>query len=276
MAASLSIGEFSRLTHLSVKTLRYYHDIGLMLPASVDPATGYRRYTTGQIDTALLIRRLRDIDMPLAELRSVLDTADDNTRAAAIVGYLDRMERRLVDAQHAVRSLRDLVLDGTRAITIEYRTTIATPSIARIAVVQRDDITPWCAETYPLLYGALGLAQAAPIGPGGALYDADFFEAGEGQVVAFVPLSAEAQAVPAGLDRFEVPAATLAVATHVGPFEELDRTYGLLGRSVIDRSLATTGSIREYYLMSPGDTDDPAQFRTEVCWPIHHQPGEEP
>jgi DNA-binding transcriptional MerR regulator len=46
---TLTIGDFSRATHLSVKMLRHYHDIGLLEPAGVDPYTGYRRYGTAQI-----------------------------------------------------------------------------------------------------------------------------------------------------------------------------------------------------------------------------------
>jgi DNA-binding transcriptional MerR regulator len=49
MAATLSIGDFSRATNLSVKTLRYYHRVGLLAPAGVDPHTSYRRYTVDQI-----------------------------------------------------------------------------------------------------------------------------------------------------------------------------------------------------------------------------------
>ena len=55
----MSIGEFSRLTHLSVRTLRRYHDAGLLEPGTVDSATGYRYYGADQIPTAQVIHRLR-------------------------------------------------------------------------------------------------------------------------------------------------------------------------------------------------------------------------
>ena len=73
MPASLTIGDFSRATHLSVKTLRHYHHIGLLEPADVDPDTGYRRYATDQIPTAQVIRRFRDLDMPLDQIHAVLE-----------------------------------------------------------------------------------------------------------------------------------------------------------------------------------------------------------
>jgi hypothetical protein len=65
MPASLAIGDFAKATHLTVKTLRHYHETGVLEPAEVDPQTGYRRYRTEQIATAQIIRRFRDLEMPL-------------------------------------------------------------------------------------------------------------------------------------------------------------------------------------------------------------------
>jgi DNA-binding transcriptional MerR regulator len=48
MAAGLTVGDFSRATHLSVKTLRHYHQVGLLQPATVNPGTGYRYYSARQ------------------------------------------------------------------------------------------------------------------------------------------------------------------------------------------------------------------------------------
>ena len=76
MSSSLAIGDFSRATHLNIKTLRHYHRIGLLEPADVDPGTGHRRYTTDQIATAQVIRRFRSLDMPLEEIQSVIAAPD--------------------------------------------------------------------------------------------------------------------------------------------------------------------------------------------------------
>jgi len=72
MDVRLTIGEFSKMTYLSVKALRHYHDVGLLTPDMVDPATGYRRYASSQVTTAQAIRRFRDLDMPLDDVRRVL------------------------------------------------------------------------------------------------------------------------------------------------------------------------------------------------------------
>jgi MerR family regulatory protein len=65
----LGIGAFSRRSRLSPKALRLYDRIGLLTPASVDEANGYRRYREAQLATARLIALLRRLDMPLAARR---------------------------------------------------------------------------------------------------------------------------------------------------------------------------------------------------------------
>lgn len=54
--------------------MRYYHRVGLLEPDDVDPRTGYRRYTTDQIPVAQVIRRFRDLDMPVKQVQTILAT----------------------------------------------------------------------------------------------------------------------------------------------------------------------------------------------------------
>src|SRR3954464_12760488 len=81
----LPIGEFSRMTYLTVKALRHYHDVGLLEPAAVDPTTGHRLHTPSQGPLAQAIRRFRDLDMPLDEVRAVVSAEDPVDRSEAIV-----------------------------------------------------------------------------------------------------------------------------------------------------------------------------------------------
>jgi DNA-binding transcriptional MerR regulator len=67
--ALLTIGDFSRATSLTIKTLRHYHDTGLLQAAEIGTHTGYRRYLTSQIPQALMIKRFRELRMPLKEIR---------------------------------------------------------------------------------------------------------------------------------------------------------------------------------------------------------------
>ena len=109
MQVRLSIGDFARMTHLSVKALRHYHDQGLLVPADIDRWTGYRYYAPSQVATAQVIRRFRDMGMPLGDLKSVLKAPDVSSRNQAIVTHLQRMERQLEQTQSTVASLRALL-----------------------------------------------------------------------------------------------------------------------------------------------------------------------
>jgi DNA-binding transcriptional MerR regulator len=102
----LAIGDFSRLTHLSVRTLRRYHDAGLLEPATVDDATGYRYYSADQIPTAQVIHRLRELDVPLPDVQRILRSPDPRARAGLVADHLRRLEADLDRTRAAVASLR--------------------------------------------------------------------------------------------------------------------------------------------------------------------------
>jgi DNA-binding transcriptional MerR regulator len=87
----LTIGYFSRATLLTIKTLRHYHDTGLLEAAEVDRHTGYRRYLTSQIPQAQMIKRFRELQMPLNEIRQLLASPDGSTRNTIIATHLRRL-----------------------------------------------------------------------------------------------------------------------------------------------------------------------------------------
>jgi len=83
VSGSLTIGEFARLTHLTVKALRHYHDVGLLEPARIDGSSGYRRYDSTQVAAAQLVKRLRELDMPLPDVKAVLAAPDAVSRGSS-------------------------------------------------------------------------------------------------------------------------------------------------------------------------------------------------
>ena len=261
----LTVGELSRLTHLPVKTLHHYHEVGVLVPADVDPATGYRRYAPSQVATAHLVRRLRDVRMPLDEVRALLATDDPAVRESGIAAHLDRLQRELTETATAVASLRAL-LTGVDGPAVTVRDVAAQPAVALTGSVTRDDIAGWSAAAYPRIFAAIGRAGAVPAGPGGALYDERWFADGAGEVTAYVPVAGAVAA--AGTEVVTLPPARLAVALHEGPFEDLDLTYGRLGRYVLDAGLVLAGPVRETYLVSPAETRDATALRTEIGWPV--------
>ena len=263
----LTIGAFSRMTHLSVKALRHYDDVGLLRPAHVDASSGYRRYATSQVPIAQVIRRFRDLDMPLEEIRSVLSASDVAARDRAIVAHLQRMQETLERTRATVASLQAL-LDGNRpTVPVEYRSVPAARAVAIRAVVDWDDTEPWLDAALAELDRAVDATPGARAGPDAALYSAEFFESHTGAVTAFVPVTGEI-GTGGRVEAVEIPAADVAVLVHRGPFGDLDQAYGALGTIVTERMLAADGPIREHYLVTAGEADDPAAWRTEVCWPI--------
>ena len=276
MPVRLPIGDFAKMTHLSVKALRHYHDVGVLEPAQVDPWSGYRFYEPDQIPVAQVIRRFRELGMPLEEVKAVLQAPDVGSRNDVIVAHLARMESQLAQTQAVVASLRSLLERPAPVVAVEYRSAGRARAVAVRDVVTEAEIQDWWVAAFTELYGVLSAAGIAPAGPGGALYASELFELEKGEVVAFVPVPGDAAGGLAGAGRaavIDVPAAELAVALHQGPFAELDRTYGALGTYVAERELGIEGPIREYYLVAPWDTGDESAHRTEVGWPIFQTAG---
>ena len=87
MSETLTIGDFSVITHLSIKTLRYYYQVGLLEPAEVDSHTGYRSYRVEQLPTAQIIQRFRDLGIPIDEVKAVLAALDLDTCNALMAAH---------------------------------------------------------------------------------------------------------------------------------------------------------------------------------------------
>src|SRR3954454_7728566 len=102
MSTRVTIGDFSRASYLSVKTLRHYHEVGLLEPSEVDAHNGYRYYSQDQIQTAQVIRRLRGLQMPVADVKAVLAATDSEARNRLIVDHLNRLEDELAQTAAAV------------------------------------------------------------------------------------------------------------------------------------------------------------------------------
>lgn len=273
MAILVTIGEFSRMTHLSVKALRHYHDVGVLVPADVDPDTGYRLYAASQVPAAQLIRRFRDLEMPLDEVRAVLEASDVQARNATVAAHLERMEHRLQQTSATVASLR-LLLQGTGVPTppsVEYRSVRPLLTAAVRGVVPFGACDAWLATAFAELERVLEAGQVSATGSSGALYHREFFELDRGEVVAFLPIAGPLT-LAGRVELCELPAADLAVSMHRGAFADIDQTYGALGSFVAARALGGDGPIREHYLVTETDTADVSMHRTEVCWPITHRP----
>ena len=109
----ISIGRFGRLCGLSVHTLRHYDDVGLLTPARVDAATGYRYYLPDQLERARHIRSLRWTDLSVEDTRTVLD---DPARADAVLAaHRDRLERERARLSASLGDTQRFADDGLPA-----------------------------------------------------------------------------------------------------------------------------------------------------------------
>jgi effector-binding domain-containing protein len=219
-------------------------------------------YAPEQVPVAQAIRRFRDLDMPLEDIRQVLEAGDTASRNAAIVAHLERMQEQLARTQLTVASLQALLAATPASGVVDVRPVPAMWVLSIAERVAQDDCAAWLDVALAELHDAAPAAGLRVTGPDGALYDDDFFFEGAGVVTAHLPVDAHDGATTAGTGRTQLlhlAATDVAVMAHDGPFDELDRTYGALGTWVTTEGIAAPGPIRETYF-----SDDKA----EVAWPV--------
>ena len=121
------IGRFSRLTGLTIKALRHYDEVGLLRPAAVDAATGYRLYAPAQAHRAEAIRRLRRLELPLDEVAVLLEADDPARVRRALVDHQRRTAWRSAQLNAVLQELQPLIdgketLMGTRSEALDAET----------------------------------------------------------------------------------------------------------------------------------------------------------
>ncbi|GAA1296287.1 MerR family transcriptional regulator [Pseudonocardia xinjiangensis] len=108
------IGQMSRESGLTVSALRFYDGAGVLVPARVDPSTGYRSYSPEQVAVARLVAMLRRVGMPLAGIRRVLAGRRDPAVVDVLLAeHLHHLEQGLADARRELSSVRSLLAAHT-------------------------------------------------------------------------------------------------------------------------------------------------------------------
>lgn len=261
----MSIGDFSRATRLSAKALRYYHRVGLLEPAVVDPVTGYRFYDTEQLGDAQLIRHFRSLEMPVELVAQVLRTHQPDERDSLISGHLLHMERRLTQTRDAVVALRDLLATARPPTVVVRRAVEATPALVIRGTIEVVDLGEWFTDARAELGEIAAMPALSVAGPLGGLWSTELILDESGDVALFLPLGPSMQAASIGRARFEIlPPVVLAVATHSGPDATVAQIYAELGEHVARYEIGADGPARETYLAgTPG-----GRGVTEIGWPI--------
>jgi DNA-binding transcriptional MerR regulator len=247
----MPIGEFARLARLTVKAVRHYDAEGLLVPASVDPHSGYRYYRAEQVRAATTIALLRGLDVPLPVVRQVLAAPDDATVAVVLGEQRERLAAELVRREQALRTLDALRRAPER---VPYA----------VAIAERAPVR---------LRGRTGRVRADVLdGDTGTLCRAvlrELADAGRAPLVAVFPLDLVDEfdviaGVPAAGGDTELPGGPWAATLHVGPYPHLPLAYTALLKHVREHGHRPVGPVTETYLTDPS-TAEPEELVTRVA-----------
>jgi DNA-binding transcriptional MerR regulator/effector-binding domain-containing protein len=269
-----SIGEFARHGRVSVRMLRHYDVIGLLRPASVDPASGYRFYKASQLAELNRIIALKDLGFTLQQVQGILD---EQVSPAELRGML-KLRRAEIHAQIEAETSR-LGRVEARLLSIEEDGCVPADGVVvkRLAPLrvgeltgtaagwEPEAITPVIRPLYADLFCRLAGAEVTVAGPAIAYYEDA--PAGDGAILvhAAVPVAAEA----AGDKGFTVVKLAeierAAAIIHHGSMDDVLSSGQALARWIDANGYQSVGYPREITLeWSP----DPDQWVTELQQPI--------
>ncbi len=262
----LQIGEYARLVDLSVRTVRYYADLGLLPPAEIDRTSGYRRYRLDQVDRARQLIALKEIGLSLDEIALVLDDQLSERRfrdlLAAKVAELeddaDRLQQQLTQAKGRLAELDRRLEHAMTDITIKQteRKTIA------YVRDQIGDIGAEIAGLFPRLFA--GVDPSAGVGPGGNIYHHFSEDGSEIDVEAVLPVPDDY--VPSGEVALRtIEPTTVATLTHRGAFNRLHEAHTALLEWVEANGYKVSGPSYEWNIVcTPPVTQDNESYITDI------------
>jgi DNA-binding transcriptional MerR regulator len=250
----MPVGRFARRCRLSVKQLRHYDELGLLRPAWVDPDSGYRYYRAEQGREALSIGLLRSLDVPLPAIGQVLAGRD----VVAVLGAVkDRLEADLVRRRRLLATLNRVLTEGLPRAEVRLTGEDARRVAVTSAVGSVEEIGPVTSDCVTRLGQALAAAGQQPRGPLLGLFPLDLTD----QVT--VRVAAEVDQDVAGTAGEVLGGGRFAVATHVGPYDQLSLTAHALLAWIGEHGHTVGGALREVYLSDPQRTA-PEQLVTHL------------
>jgi effector-binding domain-containing protein len=261
----LSIGEFSLVTQLSIKSLRLYHEKELLIPADVDPQTGYRYYDDINYETARSIRILKEFDFSLAEIGELLqDCADDGELLQQLEAKLAGIARK-VERYDAISSSIRSILESERESAME--------SHGKFEIEETDLETILIAAhrmrgAYATIGQGLGLVcrkagrhvNGKPMG----LFHDDEYKEDDADFEACVPVRKGDS--KDGVVVRELPGGRCVTLVHAGSYETLRESYRRLFAYVSDQGYQIMRPTREVYRKGPGMIlkGNPKNYLTEI------------
>ena len=246
------IGRFSEMTRLSIKALRMYDEIGLLRPAHVDPSSGYRYYALSQANQAEAVRILRSVDMPLEEIRRVLDTAADETARQRLIAHRARLVERLATQERMLAYLESLIQRKGRIMPYEVgiietapQSILATRMLTSLSTIGED-----IGKGFGALMGEMGRLGLHPTGPPLVVYHGIIDEQTGGEVEVCIPLPVDLGGDGEVYGRV-LEGGTMAATVHRGPYPEIGPAYHTLAGWILEHGHQIAGPPREIYLNDP-------------------------
>lgn len=252
--------------------LRHYDQVGLLTPARVDPHNGYRFYSPGQLRTAARIRALRDAGCGISQIADLLplfDRADDLRAALAAHGRsLEAAAEQVAAQQSLLSSIIEHVEEKDTPVAVQERDF---PALRVLAL--RRTIRDYAAEgglwaEFGSLLGSPGSPPMSQFGPrwGATYFDPDYREA-EVDVAVWGEFSGAFE--PAGdFLVTEFPSQKVAWATLVGPYDGVGAVSEAIGRWTAAHGYTAAGPMFNINVVSPAQDRDPANWVTEVNYPV--------
>jgi len=268
----LTIGEFSRLTRISIRMLRHYDEHAVLHPTRVDEWTGYRHYSPDLLRVAGRLRALRDVGLGVAELATCVPLLDD---PAALRRVLDRQRSRLLEeADRATARISDLdrLVTSLENEESTMPTAITRSTLpARHAASVRATIDTYADEgrLWEQLSAALPAsgAQIAPDGIAVAVFHDDDYVDHDADVEVQLSVTAPFPDTD-GMRYVEVPATEVVVGTLEGSYDGIGAVMADLGSWIGEHGLRMTGRMFNIYRVSPASGRPPQEWVTDVCIPV--------
>lgn len=267
----LKIGEFSKLSHVSVRMLRHYDEIGLLHPQRVDPITGYRLYGEEQLFTASKINVYRGMGFGLTAIAGLLHEADPQKLRAMLERQQESLREQSEEMSQMLHRIKLAIAQlGEESTMANYDVTIKEIAPRYVASV-RDILESYNYEGRLWHYmmketADQNLTPANPCLAFGIFHDAEYKER---DVDVEIQMTVEGNYHDTEHVRFKTePAVCVASAIHYGSYETINDASAAVAAWVEKNGYQMCGVMFNVYHVSPHETQNPDELVTEVCIPV--------
>lgn len=267
----LKIGEFSKLSRVSVRMLRHYDEIGLLKPAEIDCFTDYRYYREDQLPTVGRITALKDMGFTLADIVKILEAYDDRAQMERFFSA----RRRELEALSRETAHRLTLLDAAqerlrKEEDMRYNVTIKTIPERYAATIK---MTLPRYEDEGMIWGKLAeetwkmnLAEADPCLCAVTYLDGEYKEENV-EMLAWKTVKGNYPDTEHVKFR-TLPEVTVASCTYKGSYTQITEVYAAVIAWIEANGYAPAGPMLNIYHVSPHETQNPEEFVTEICYPV--------